>query len=124
MSSANLAIQNVTKSFDALRVTDDVSLDVEPGELHAIIGPNGAGKTTLIHQLSGHLTADTGKILFDGADITSLTMAERARLGIARSFQVTSILQGFSVLENTALAVQLEAAQASVFLAVLVMKTC
>lgn len=106
MSSAGLAIQNVTKSFGALRVTDDISLNVEPGELHAIIGPNGAGKTTLIHQLSGHLKVDAGKILLEGADITNLTMAERVRLGIVRSFQVTSILQGFSVLENTALAVQ------------------
>lgn len=106
MSSPVLAMQNLTKSFGALCVTDDVSLSVKPGELHAIIGPNGAGKTTLIHQLSGHLPIDSGQVLFDEADITALTMAERARLGIARSFQITSVLQGFSVLENAALAVQ------------------
>ena len=96
----------LTKSFGALRVTDDVSIDVKPGEIHAMIGPNGAGKTTLINQLSGRLPADDGRVLFDGADITELTMAERARLGIARSFQITSVLEGFSVLENAALAVQ------------------
>ncbi len=101
-----LMTEGLTKSFGALRVTDDVSIDLAPGEIHAIIGPNGAGKTTLIHQLSGCLPADGGRVLFDGGDISSLTMAGRARLGIARTFQITSILQGFSVLENAALAVQ------------------
>ncbi len=101
-----LATRNLSKSFGALRVTDDFSLAVRTGELHAIIGPNGAGKTTLIHQLSGHLAADSGQILLQGADITGTSMAARTRLGIARSFQITSVLEGFSVLENTALAVQ------------------
>ncbi len=106
MTSSLLVTESLTKSFGALRVTDDVSFDVESGELHAIIGPNGAGKTTLVHQLSGRLPADGGRVLFGGDDITGLTMAERAKRGIARSFQITSILEGFSVLENAALAVQ------------------
>lgn len=106
MTSALLVTQDLTKSFGALKVTDGVSLDVRVGEIHAVIGPNGAGKTTLIHQLSGSLAADDGRVLFNGADITRLTMAARAKLGIARTFQITSVLEGFSVLENAALAVQ------------------
>ncbi len=109
MTSPLLATEGLTKSFGALRVTDDVSIDLRPGEIHAVIGPNGAGKTTLIHQLSGCLPADRGRVLLDGDDISSLSMAARARRGIARTFQITSILQGFSVLENAALAVQAKA---------------
>jgi branched-chain amino acid transport system ATP-binding protein len=106
MAEPLLTVRNLRKSYGALRVTDDVSLEVAPGELHAIIGPNGAGKTTLIHQLSGSAPSDSGTITFDGTDITRLTMAERVRLGLARSFQITSILAAFTVLENAALAVQ------------------
>lgn len=106
MTASLLTTKNLSKSFGALRVTDNVSFDVRPGELHAIIGPNGAGKTTLIHQLSGLLPADDGRILFDATDITKSTMAARVRIGMARSFQITSVLKGFSVLENAALAVQ------------------
>ena len=101
-----LELRRLRKSYGALVVTDDVDLAVTPGELHAIIGPNGAGKTTLIHQISGLAGSDSGKILFDGRDLTRLSMAERCRLGLARSFQITSILPGFSALENVALAVQ------------------
>ncbi len=101
-----LSVRNLKKAYGALKVTDDLSLDVEPGELHAIIGPNGAGKTTLITQLSGQSRPDSGQILFEGRDITRLGMAERVHLGLARSFQITSILPGFTVLENVALAVQ------------------
>ena len=104
--TAPLQLHNLCKSYGALRVTDDVSLTIEPGELHAIIGPNGAGKTTLIHQISGHARPDSGRVMFDGRDITGLSMAERARLGLVRSFQITSILPRFSALENVALAVQ------------------
>jgi branched-chain amino acid transport system ATP-binding protein len=106
MAEPLLQVQNLRKSYGALRVTDDVTLDVLPGELHAIIGPNGAGKTTLIHQLSGMAASDGGAIRFDGSDIMPLSMPERVRLGLARSFQITSILAGFTVLENAALAVQ------------------
>jgi branched-chain amino acid transport system ATP-binding protein len=101
-----LSIQNLRKSFDSLLVTDNVTLDVRPGELHAVIGPNGAGKTTLINQISGALIPDAGRIVFSGQDITSLPMHARAALGLTRSFQITSILPGFTALENVALAVQ------------------
>jgi branched-chain amino acid transport system ATP-binding protein len=101
-----LRIQNLTKNFGGLRVTDDVTLDVMPGELHAVIGPNGAGKTTLINQISGLLAPDAGTIMFAGEDVTNVPVAARAQRGLARSFQITSILPRFSVLENVALAVQ------------------
>ncbi|MGL4495396.1 MAG: ABC transporter ATP-binding protein [Beijerinckiaceae bacterium] len=101
-----LAITNLRKSFGSLAVTDGVTLDVRPGELHALIGPNGAGKTTLIHQISGTLAPNSGSILFRGEDITRLPMHLRVRRGLARSFQITSILPAFSVLDNVALAVQ------------------
>lgn len=101
-----LRLEGLRKNFGSLVVTDDVTLDVIPGEMHAIIGPNGAGKTTLINQLSGIIRPDEGKILFAGADITALPPQERALRGLSRSFQITSILPGFSVLENVALAVQ------------------
>jgi branched-chain amino acid transport system ATP-binding protein len=101
-----LSVRNLRKSYGALKVTDDVSLDVASGELHAIIGPNGAGKTTLIHQLSGSLPSDSGTVHLAGEDVTDLPMVARVRRGLARSFQITSILDGFSVLENVALAVQ------------------
>lgn len=104
--SALLRIERLHKSFGALRVTDDVTLDVAEGEMHAVIGPNGAGKTTLIHQISGLVAPDSGRILLDGADIAHLPTHARAKLGVARTFQITSILPGFSALENVALAVQ------------------
>jgi branched-chain amino acid transport system ATP-binding protein len=101
-----LRIEGLTKNFGGLRVTDDVTLEVRPGELHAVIGPNGAGKTTLINQISGLLAPDAGRIGFIGEDITGLPVHARAARGLARSFQITSILPRFSVLENVALAVQ------------------
>jgi branched-chain amino acid transport system ATP-binding protein len=106
MTALPLQLKNLVKNYGALNVTDHVSLDVEAGELHAIIGPNGAGKTTLIHQISGLAKPDSGRILFHGQDVTELPMPERARLGLVRSFQITSILPRFSALENVALAVQ------------------
>ncbi len=106
MAEAVLRVEDLRKNFGALAVTDGVTLDVAPGELHAVIGPNGAGKTTLINQLSGFLAPQSGRIRFDGRDITALPVHARARLGLARSFQITSILPGFSALENVALAVQ------------------
>jgi branched-chain amino acid transport system ATP-binding protein len=101
-----MRIEGLRKSFGALHATDNVTLDIVPGELHAIIGPNGAGKTTLINQISGIITPDSGHIWFAGTDVTRLPVHARAALGIARSFQITSILPGFSALENVALAVQ------------------
>ncbi len=104
--SALLNISNLCKSFGGVTATDNVSLAVEPGELHAIIGPNGAGKTTLISQLSGALSPDSGSIIFKGTDITNRPAHARARLGITRSFQITSLVMDMSVLDNVALAVQ------------------
>ena len=101
-----LRVEHLRKSYGALKVTDDVSLDIAANELHAIIGPNGAGKTTLIHQLSGLAQPDSGRVVFMGEDVTALPMDARARLGLVRSFQITSILPRFSALENVALAAQ------------------
>jgi branched-chain amino acid transport system ATP-binding protein len=104
--AAVLRLEGLCKRFGALVVTDELTLEVRPRELHAVIGPNGAGKTTLINQISGLIAPDAGTILLAGRDITALPMHARAGLGLARSFQVSSILPGFSALENVALAVQ------------------
>ncbi|MBM6593183.1 ABC transporter ATP-binding protein [Microvirga pudoricolor] len=106
MNEPQLALRNLRKAYGALVVTDGVDLTVQAGELHAIIGPNGAGKTTLIHQISGLASSDSGQVLFDGRDVTGLPMHKRVRHGLARSFQITSILPKFSALDNVALAVQ------------------
>jgi branched-chain amino acid transport system ATP-binding protein len=106
MSEPALRLRSLEKSFAALKVSDGVSLDVQDGETHAIIGPNGAGKTTLIQQISGALVPDAGTIGFYGRDVTTLAMPERARLGLARTFQITQILPRFTLLENVALAIQ------------------
>jgi branched-chain amino acid transport system ATP-binding protein len=96
----------ISKSFGALRACDAISLDVQQGEVHALIGPNGAGKTTLVAQITGEIAPDRGRILFEGREITALPTAARARLGLARSFQITSIFPSFSAEGNVALAVQ------------------
>ncbi len=101
-----LNVTNLRKSFGGVTATDNVNLAIEQGELHAIIGPNGAGKTTLISQLSGALQPDAGTITFRGSDITRRPAHARARLGITRSFQITSLVMDMSVLDNVALAVQ------------------
>jgi branched-chain amino acid transport system ATP-binding protein len=101
-----LRLEALHKSFGALTVTSNLSIELAAGELHAIIGPNGAGKTTLINQISGLIAPDSGRILFAGRDVTTLSAPGRAALGLARSFQITSILPTFSVIENVALAVQ------------------
>src|ERR1700678_248602 len=103
MTDAVLEIRGVSKSFGALRACDELSLTVRRGEVHALIGPNGAGKTTLIGQLTGELRPNSGRVLFDGRDITDLSTAQRARLGLARSFQITSIFGSFSAEGNVAL---------------------
>src|SRR3989449_1317682 len=106
MAEPLIAVRGLSKSFGGLRATDRVDLDVEDGETHAIIGPNGAGKTTLIGQLAGDLRPDAGTTRFAGRDVTSLDAPARSRLGLARSFQITSIFPDFSALDNVALAVQ------------------
>ena len=109
MAEPLLRLDGLTKSYGALTVTDAVSLDVVPGEIHAIIGPNGAGKTTLIGEITGFIRPDVGRILFNGEEITRLPVHERARRGLARSFQITNVLPDFSALENVALAAQAHA---------------
>ncbi len=104
-----LQTENLAKRFGGIVATDDVTLGITAGELHAVIGPNGAGKTTLIAQLSGQLTPDAGRIRFAGHDISALPMHKRSALGLARSFQITSLFLDLSVLDNVALAVQAHA---------------
>ncbi|MFT5507970.1 MAG: branched-chain amino acid transport system ATP-binding protein [Hyphomicrobiaceae bacterium] len=106
MTEPLLRVQGLQKRFGGVHATDDVNLNVIPSETHAIIGPNGAGKTTLISQLSGQILPDAGKILFDNRDITRLPAYQRAHVGIARSFQITSLFMDMTVQDNVALAVQ------------------
>jgi len=101
-----LELRKLVKRYGGLLATDHLSMTVRRGEVHAIIGPNGAGKTTLIHQISGAIAPDEGAILFEGRDVTALTMHERVRLGLARSYQITNIFKTCTVLDNVALAVQ------------------
>jgi branched-chain amino acid transport system ATP-binding protein len=101
-----LQLAHLRKNFGGLTVTDDVTFEVAPRELHAVIGPNGAGKTTLINQISGLVAPDAGQIVFAGQDVTALPVHARAARGLARTFQITSVLPEFSALENVALAVQ------------------
>jgi branched-chain amino acid transport system ATP-binding protein len=109
MPDSILFVRNLTKNFGALRASDGIDFDVREGETHAVIGPNGAGKTTFISQLAGNLRPDAGRIVFAGADITDLPAPRRARLGLARSFQITSVYPEFSALQNVALAIQAHA---------------
>ncbi|TIO05989.1 ABC transporter ATP-binding protein [Mesorhizobium sp.] len=106
MADAVLAVRNLCKSFSALKATENVSLDLKPGEIHALIGPNGAGKSTLIHQIAGTLAPDSGDIDFLGRPVGHLGVVERARMGLGRSFQVSSLAPEFSALRNVMLAVQ------------------
>jgi branched-chain amino acid transport system ATP-binding protein len=104
-----LQIRALTKRFGGVLASDGISLDVPAGELHAIIGPNGAGKSTLIGQLAGEISPDSGRIFFNGRDITRLPPHRRSSLGLARSFQITSLFLDLTVLDNVALAVQAHA---------------
>lgn len=107
MSAAPLlAVSGLHKRFGGLVATRDVNLDIPEGETHGLIGPNGAGKTTLIAQLQGDLTPTAGAIRLRGRDIIGLSPDQRARLGVARSFQIAALLPEFSALDNVALAVQ------------------
>ena len=109
MAEALLEIEGLTKRFGGVVAADGISLALLPGELHAIIGPNGAGKSTLIGQLSGEIPPDSGHIRFDGGDITTLPVYRRSQLGLARSFQVTTLFSDFTAIDNVALSVQAHA---------------
>lgn len=109
MADPILELAGLRKSYGALAVTDGVNLAVKAGAIHAIIGPNGAGKTTLINQIGGQTAPDAGRIILDGRDITALPVHARSRLGLARSFQITNVLPGFSTLDNVAVAAQAHA---------------
>jgi len=106
MSAPLLHVDNLVKRFGGLAATDHASLQVKRGEIHALIGPNGAGKTTLIHQISGALAPDDGRVVFDGTDLTHMAMHQRARLGLVRSYQLTSVFTRLTVQDNLALAIQ------------------
>jgi branched-chain amino acid transport system ATP-binding protein len=109
VAEALLQIEGLSKRFGGVVASDNVVLDVRPRELHAVIGPNGAGKTTLIGELTGEVTPDAGRIYFERTDITGLPVYRRSALGLARSFQVTSLFLDFTALDNVALAVQAHA---------------
>jgi branched-chain amino acid transport system ATP-binding protein len=113
MTEPVLSLSGLSKSFGALKVTDAVDLDLRPGEIHALIGPNGAGKSSLIKLVAGELAADAGTIRFAGREISDLDQVARARLGLTRTFQVSSLIPEFSARGNVALAAQ--ARQRSVF---------
>ena len=117
MAEPLLRTDRLITRFGGLIATDTVSIDVHQGEIHALIGPNGAGKTTLVGQLTGNLAPDAGTIHFAGRDVTRLPTHARVRLGLARSFQITSVLREFTALENVALAVQAHAGHSFRFLA-------
>lgn len=101
-----LSIRNLSKQFGALVASDDVSLDVFPGQLHALIGPNGAGKSTLIGQISGFLSVDHGDISLASTNISSLSPERRVHLGLGRSFQISNLMLEWSARRNVMLAVQ------------------
>lgn len=104
MTDPLLSIRGLRKSFGGFKVTDDVDLDVIPSQIHALIGPNGAGKSTLIGQITGDIHADRGEIRLLGRNVTGIKSHERVRLGIVRSFQISSILPEMTVLQNVLLA--------------------
>jgi branched-chain amino acid transport system ATP-binding protein len=106
MADVLLSVQSLVKRFGAVQASNNFSLDVARGEVHALIGPNGAGKTTALNQLSGELVPDGGQIYFDGRRITRLPTYRRAQLGLARSYQITSVFGHLTVRENLALAIQ------------------
>lgn len=106
MAEPLLRIERLCKSFGAVKACHDLSLEVHAGEIHALIGPNGAGKTTLLNQIAGDLTPDSGQIFLAGQDITHLPLYRRAHLGLARSYQITSVFANLSVEENMLLAIQ------------------
>lgn len=103
MTDPVLDIRGLNKSFGALRASQDIDLTLHPGEIHALIGPNGAGKSTLIQQIAGGLRPDSGQVIFDGRDVTGLSTAARARLGMGRTFQISALAMDYTVLQNAVL---------------------
>ena len=110
--SALLVIDDLTKNFGGLRVTDHVCLDLRAGEVHALIGPNGAGKTTLIAQIMGEITPESGSIRLDGVDMGKLSQAQRVRRGLARTFQVPQVLADYTARDNVVAALYARGASA------------
>ena len=106
MTDPILKVQGLNKHFGGVVATDNLDFEVESGEIHAVIGPNGAGKTTFVAQLAGMIKSDSGSIIFDGAEITGLPVQKRSHLGLARSFQITSVFKQFTVAENVAMSIQ------------------
>ncbi|WP_397473688.1 ABC transporter ATP-binding protein [Pusillimonas sp.] len=104
MNAPSLTVHGLVRYFGGLKATDEVSLEVRPGELHAIIGPNGAGKTTLINLLTGELAADGGQIFIGDVDVSGQPVQQRVELGLLRSYQITSVFDAFTVRENICLA--------------------
>jgi branched-chain amino acid transport system ATP-binding protein len=101
-----LRIDHLNRSFGSLVVTDDISLDIAPGERHVIIGPNGAGKTSLVNQIGGQLKPSSGRIFVAGVDITGRSPDQISRMGVARTFQRNNLFQNLSVVENLQLALE------------------
>lgn len=106
MTAALLTVSGLHKRFGAVQASNDFCMEIVPGEIHALIGPNGAGKTTVLNQLTGELLPDSGRIIFDGKDISRLPSHKRACMGIARSYQITSVFEQLSVRQNLSLAIQ------------------
>lgn len=108
-----LRLESLVKRFGALEVTRGVSLEVATGEIHALIGPNGAGKSTLMAQIAGQLRPDGGRVLLGGEDVTRWTPERRARHGLGRTFQISSVFRSMSAADNVALALNAKAGRAS-----------
>ncbi len=106
MAEPVLQARGLAKRFGGIAATDGVDLDLLAGEIHALIGPNGAGKTTLVNLITGELRPDRGQVILDGRDVTGLPVEHRRHLGLARSFQITSVFPTFTALDNVAMAVQ------------------
>lgn len=106
MAEPVLRVRGLARRFGGVAAVDAVDLDLLPGEIHALIGPNGAGKTTLVNLITGELRPDRGRVILGGQDVTGLAVERRRHLGLARSFQITSVFASFSALDNVAMAVQ------------------
>ncbi|WP_397544399.1 ATP-binding cassette domain-containing protein [Roseovarius salis] len=103
MTEPVLDVRGISKSFGGLTASKNIDLDLRPGEIHALIGPNGAGKSTLIKQIAGSLGPDAGTVHFAGRDVTRLSTAARARMGLARTFQISSLAMEYTALQNAVL---------------------